>query len=493
MSMGRRDGKQPALWLASKDVATSPGHKFYEALNRLLEERFFDRHVESLCAEHYAGGGEGRPSIPPGVYFRMLLIGYFEGIESERGICWRCADSLSLRTFLRLLPTEATPEHSSLSRIRRRLPLTVYTEVFRFVLSVVESQGLLKGKQAGVDSTYLRADASMRSIVRRDTGVSYQDYLKELAKAEGIAEPTAEDCRRLDKKRKGRRTSNTDWQSATDADARIQRLKDGRTRLAYKPEHVVDLQTGAILAAEVYHANVADTASITSSLEAARANVLAVVEGSEEDTAKKDDDDDNQPPSGATTSRPNALGADEVEVVADKGYHKARTLRDLEERGFRPYIPERKQKGQRRWGDKGGTATARAFHANRSRVQRPKSKAMHRKRGELLERTFAHVCETGAHRRTRLRGLDNMRKRYVLQTAAANLGLVMRTLFGSGTPREMANRAREVTERCFAAFVILWCAMAHVVRRSLQRNEILPASTDLTVDRRFTTVFSTGC
>ena len=489
--MGERDTKQPEMWLSYKEVASSPGHRFYEKLNALLAERNFDRTVEALCAPHYAAEN-GRPSIPPGVYFRMLLIGYFEGIESERGIAWRCADSLSLRTFLGLLPSESSPDHSSLSRIRQRLPLALYSEVFRLVLGVVESKGLLKGKQAGVDSTYLRADASMRAIVRRDTGASYQEFLKGLAQAEGLAEPTAEDCRRLDQKRKGRTTSNKDWQSKTDADARIRKLKDGRTRLSYKPEHVVDLETGAILAAEVHHADIADTASITASLEAARANINAVVERVEQESAK--DDDDDAPPT--ASAGPSALGADAVEVVADKGYHKAQTLRDLNDRGFRTYIPERKQKGHRRWTDKGGTPTSRAFHANRARVKRPKSKALHRKRGELLERTFAHICETGAHRRTRLRGIDNMRKRYVLQCAAANLGLVMRTLFGSGTPRELANRAREAAQRCFAAFFTLPLVMANITRHCLRNAAAKigflarPAWTPIRVT---TTAFSTGC
>lgn len=491
--MGERDAKQPAMWLSYKEVAASPGHRFYEKLNALLAERGFDREVEALCAPHYAEDN-GRPSIPPGVYFRMLLIGYFEGIESERGIAWRCADSLSLRTFLGLLPSESSPDHSSLSRIRQRLPLALYGEVFRLVLGVVESKGLLKGKQAGVDSTYLRADASMRAIVRRDTGASYHEFLKGLAQAEGIAEPTAEDCRRLDQKRKGRTTSNKDWQSKTDADARIRKLKDGRTRLAYKPEHVVDLETGAIMAAEVHHADIADTASIAASLEAARANINAVVARVETESAKDDSDDDDAPPS--ASAGPSALGADDVEVVADKGYHKAQTLRELNDRGFRTYIPERKQKGHRRWTDKGGTPTSRAFHANRARVKRPKSKALHRKRGELLERTFAHICETGAHRRTRLRGIDNMRKRYVLQCAAANLGLVMRTLFGSGTPRALANRAREAAERCCAAILVVWFAMANVVRRGPRTA----AAKIGFLARRFSppirvtrTAFSTGC
>lgn len=448
MSMGRREGQQSDMWISHKDVAGGPGHRFYDKLNELLAERRFDREVEALCAKYYAGADEpGRPSIPPGVYFRMLLVGYFEGIESERGIAWRCADSLSLKQFLGVATTAETPDHSSLSRIRKRLPKEVYVEVFRTILSVVESRGLLKGRVVGVDSTYLRADASMRAIVRRDTGESYRKYLERLAKAEGIAKPTAEDCRRMDKKRK-KKTSNREWASSTDPDARITRLKDGRTRLAYKPEHVVDLDTGAIIAAEMHAADLGDAASLPASLEAARANVLATAERAGKEN--HDDDDEDPPATGSTDD------SKKVEVIADKGYHKAELLRQLEEAGFRPYIPERRQKTRRRWRDKGGLATALSFYANRARVKRSKSKALHRRRGELVERTFAHLCETGGHRRTRLRGADNMHKRYLLQAAAANLGLVMRKAFGCGTPREMAARARAVF--VFIAAMVVWTA-----------------------------------
>jgi transposase len=488
MSMGKRGERQSQMWVSHKDVAGGPGHRFYDKLNELLTERGFDRDVEALCAPHYAESkGPGRPSIPPGIYFRMLLVGYFEGIESERGIAWRCADSLSLKRFLGLNVTDATPDHSSLSRIRARLSKEVYEQVFRLVLGVVESRGLLRGKVVGVDSTYLRADASMRNIVRRDNGVSYQEYLKELAKAEAIKKPTAEDCRRMDKRRKGKKTSNKEWESSTDPDARITRLKDGRTRLAYKPEHVVDLDTGAIVAAEMHAADVADAASLPVSLETARENVLATVGRADAD-AKRDDDDD--PPSGTSAAEESTTA--KVEVVADKGYHKAETIRDLGDAGFRTYIPERKQKTRRRWGDKGGTATAKAFHANRARVAGEKSKALHRRRGELLERTFAHICETGAHRRTRLRGIENVHKRYLLQAAAANLGLVMRTAFGYGTPRELAARVRAVIVLLLA--MALWPAR-YIARVFTGVLEFLAGvGAELTPTRRLSGAgSSTGC
>lgn len=436
MSMGKRQEKQAGLWHVAAELPQSPGHKFYEKLNELLGAADFDRRVESLCARFYADeGNTGRRSIPPGVYFRMLLVGYFEGIESERGICWRCSDSLSLRSFLGLLPTESVPDHSSLSRIRERLDAAVYEEVFRLVLGIVEKQGLLRGKVAGVDSTYLRADASMKTIVRKDSGQQYQAYLKRLCEEQGIPNPTAEDCRRLDRKRKGKRTSNRDWTSPTDPDARITRLKDGRTRLGYKAEHVVDMESGVVVAAAIHSADQGDTATVIASVEAARENLAS--------TSRKNQSDDDEPktPGG---------GAKTISLVADKGYHKAELLKDLKNRRFRTYFSVPKSTGTHRWTDKGGHYTARAYRANRDRVESDKGKKLLRSRGELIERSFAHVLETGGHRRTRLRGKDNVRKRYLIQVAALNLGLAMRQLLGQGTPKQHA----EARKRFVA--ILLW-------------------------------------
>ena len=440
--MGRREDEQTPMWLAGPDLARSPGHRFYEKLNELLAEAKFDRRVEQLCARYFeADDRPGRPSIAPGVYFRMLFVGYFEGIESERGLEWRCSDSLSLRTFLGVQVTERVPDHSSLSRMRSRLDGAVYDEVFRVVLGIVESKGLLRGKVAGVDSTYLRADASMKTIVRKDTGADYTTYLKKLCAAQGIENPTVEDARRMDRKRKGKKASNKDWESPTDADARIVRLKDGRTRLGYKAEHVVDLETGAVVAAEVYSAEESDTGTLRPSLEAARENIDAARADAVRDAS---DDDDDAPPPAAPTGDTRAT----IEVVADKGYHKVELLLELRRAEYRTYIPVPDQKGQRQFGDKGGMLGREAFHDNRKRVRRAKGKKLLRLRGERIERTFAHACETGAHRRVRLRGRDNVRKRYLAHVAALNLGLVMRRLFGHGTPRQAANAV-------FAAIVAL--------------------------------------
>jgi transposase len=428
MAMGRWQAKQRSLFVEAERMPLGPRHRFYDALNELLKEAGFDEHVETLCEMAFeARSRGGRPSIPPGVYFRMLLLGYFEGIESERGICWRCEDSLSLKRFLGYEAHEPTPEHSTLSRMRSRLPARIYEEVFRFVMRVLNEKGLLRGHVAGIDSTYLRADASMKSIVRKGSGEGYKGYLRKLAKEAGIEQPTEEELRRFDRNRKGKKTSNEEWESATDPDAEIVRLKDGRTRLGYKAEHVVDMETGALLAVDVMPATTSDAASIESSIELAEKNVEQALTSDDEGP----DDNDDDAASG---------GRHIQEVTADKGYHKAATIRSLEEKRVRTYIPERAQKGKRHWDKHGGRATAQAVYRNRARVQRAKGKRLQRQRGELIERSFAHVCETGQHRRVRLRGEENVRKRYLIQAAAYNLSLLMRQMLGAGTPREAVAR-----------------------------------------------------
>ncbi|WP_197525064.1 transposase [Botrimarina hoheduenensis] len=270
--MRRRGREQQAeLFVTADRLPKSEGHVFYRKLNGLLGEAGFDTFVEGLCEPCYADPSRGgRPSVPPGVYFRMLVVGYFEGIGSQRGIAWRCADSLSLRGFLGVPLTESTPDHSSLTRIRDRLSIEIHTRVFQFVLALAKEQGLLKGKTVAVDSTTLEADAAMKSIVRRDSGEDWKEYLRRLMQEEGLSEeddePSDEDLRRFDKQRKNKRVSNEEWFSPTDPDARIAKLKDGRTHLAYKAEHVVDIDTELILAAEVYHADHSDQQTLADSV-----------------------------------------------------------------------------------------------------------------------------------------------------------------------------------------------------------------------------------
>ena len=284
----------------------------------------------------------------------------YNALISERGLEGRFADSLSPRQFLGFPLTQRIPDHSTLSRTRQRLPLAVRQAVSTLILGIVETKGLLKGRVLGVDSTYLRADASMKAIVRRDTMESYTEFVTRLATEAGVDIPTAEEARRLDRKRKSKKASNREWVSRTDKDARIAKLKDGRTRLTYKPEHVVDLETGAIVAAVVPGADVAAPASLKMSLGRAEANLQAA-RGGDPEAAQQEDPaptEDDTPPCGR---QPRG------KVVADKGYHKATLLQRLKVQRYRTYIPERRQAGRRRWTDKGGTPTAVAFHQNRAR------------------------------------------------------------------------------------------------------------------------------
>lgn len=481
--MGRRKAKQKSLFVEAERMPSGPRHRFYDALNKLLDDAGFDAHVEALCAMSFEPRSQGgRPSIAPGVYFRMLLLGYFEGIESERGICWRCEDSLSLKRFLGYEAHEPTPDHSTLSRMRSRLPARTYQEVFRFVMRVLNEKGLLRGKVAGIDSTYLRADASMKSIVRKGSGEGYKGYLRKLAREAGIEQPTEEELRRFDRNRKGKKTSNEEWESPTDPEAEIVRLKDGRTRLGYKAEHVVDMETGALLAVDVMAATTSDAASIESSVELAEKNVEQASSAHE----TRDDDDDNDDDDDVSGGR------HIQEITADKGYHKAATIRSLEGKHVRTYIPERVQKGKRHWEKHGGRATAQAVYRNRARIQRAKGKGLQRKRGELIERSFAHVCETGQHRRVRLRGEENVRKRYLIQAAAYNLSLVMRQVMGAGTPRQAVARLQAIL--ALVHTLIAWVASCATGRRLTLNTRALRPLLALT-PRRWSPEAgtSTGC
>ena len=412
MSMSKRQTQhQQEFWIKTTSIAASPGHPFYQRLNRLLDEHRFDRFVESRCERFYAKA-IGRPSIAPGVYFRMLLIGYFEGIDSERGIAWRCADSLGLREFLGYALDKRTPDHSSLSIIRGRLDIETHREVFQWVLKVLAKSGLLKGKTIGIDATTLEANAALRSIVRRDTDQPYEEFLTDLAKASGIESPTREDIARIDRKRP-KKGSNEDWYNPHDPDAKITKMKDGRTHLAHKAEHAVDLETGAIVAVTLQPANRGDTTTLYETLSETADNLAEL----------RDD-----------TQTSSCVEQDMLqEVVADKGYHSNQTMRDLAESDIRSYVSEPNYRGRRHWKDK--SAEQEAVYGNRRRIQNNRGKALLRKRGELVERPFAHCYETGGMRRTHLRTHARIFKRLLIHVAGCNLALVMRTLFGLGTPR----------------------------------------------------------
>ena len=442
MAMSKRqDGRQEDLWIPRDEVATSPGHPFYQRLNSLLADASFDRFVEGLSEKFYAKR-LGRPSIPPGVYFRMLLIGYFEGIDSERGIAWRCADSLALRKFLGYTLTENTPEHSSLSVIRNRIDLETHQEVFTWVLKVLAKRGLLEGKTIGIDATTLEANAALRSIVRRDTGESYEGFLKGLAKASGIETARREDLAKIDRKRP-KKGSNAQWMSPHDPDAKITKMKDGRTHLSHKTEHAVDLVTGAMVAVTVQPADRGDTTTVIQTAGEAMENLQDVAD---------------DPSAGER------LG-DEFfrELVTDKGYHSNETLLGFRQIGVRTYVSEPNRRGRRKW--KGRQEEQSAVYANRRRVKGQRGKRLMRKRGELLERSLTHCYDTGAMRRTHLRGHPNILKRLLVHVAGFNLSLVMRALFGVGKPRALqGSGATALTLAAAVMNTMMW------VRKSAYRR-----------------------
>lgn len=412
MAMGKRErDRQPPMWVPTTDLPTTAGHPFYARLNRVLRDHGFDDFVETQCQAFYAER-MGRPGLAPGIYFRLLLIGYFEGLESERGIAWRAADSLTLRDFLGLTLPEAPPDHSTISRTRRLIALEAHRAIFTWVLQCLGQAGLVKGKTIGIDATTLEANAALRSIVRRDTGEGYQEFLTQLAKQSGIETPTRADLARLDRHR-AKKGANDDWTHPQDPDAKITQMKDGRTHLAHKAEHAVDLDTGAIVGVTVQGADLGDTTTIEQTLPEAVEQLEAVAEATD-DAVKTGE-----------------------EVVADKAYHSKRIMLDLRILKLRTYISEPERPPQA-WIDQ--HAERDAVYANRRRIRGARGLRLLRRRGELLERPNAHLYDRGGMRRTHLRGHANILKRILVHAAGANLGLWMRTMLGVGTPRGLQGR-----------------------------------------------------
>ncbi len=421
MGTRKQREKQEDIWIAHTELASAPGHPFYQRLNELLEAQRSDEFVEGRCAK-FSAAKYGRPSLAPGIYFRSLLIGYFEGIDSERGIAWRLADSLALRRFVGIALDEYTPDHSTISSTRRLIDLDTHGEVFGWVLGVLADRGLLKGQRIAIDATTLEANAAMRAIVRRDTDENYEEFLRGLAKASGIATPTREDLARLDRNRK-KRMSNEEWKSPADEDARIAKMKDGRTLLAHKAEHAVDLDTGAVVAVTLQGADQGDTTTLEETLSEAGMAVAALV-GREAEQRP-----DEKP-------QVNVQGIEEL--VTDKGYHSGAVVERVKSYEVRSYILEKQQKGRRNW--QGKQLEQQAVYQNRRRVRCDYGKSLLRRRGELVERSFAHCYDTGGMRRTHLRGHQNILKRQLIHVGAFNLSLILRQALGAGTPREWRNR-----------------------------------------------------
>lgn len=408
MSMGKRKSSRAGeLFICAQDLPRSPGHSFYIRLNELLAEYGFDAFLEELCGRFYSQGG--RPSIPPGVYFRMLLCGYFEGIGSERAICWRISDSLSLREFVGIDLTESVPDHSSLSVIRNRFDEEVFESVFVKVMEILKSGGLLKGQTLGIDATILEANASLRNIVRRDSKETYRDYIGRLADEEREAEgkpglADAREARQRDRKRK-EKGKNEKWESPADPDAQITKTKRGSIRLGHKVEHAVDMDTGAIVGVEIFGGANGDTSTMPDTL----------------DTALK-----NLGQAGGPTPK---------SAVADSGYLSDAILELLEQYGLKIYIAPKHQK--RKFGEN-QEAQRRRHQRNLRMNSNSRGKRLQRQRGEKVERPFQHLYDRGDLRQLTLRGAVNNRKRLLIQAVGFNLGLIMRKAFNSGVPRAMA-------------------------------------------------------
>jgi transposase len=435
MAMGRRRKRvrQEGLWTPTAALPVSASHPFYQRLNQILDEKRFDEYVEEICKDFYADE-VGRPGLAPGIYFRLLMVGYFEGIDSERGIAWRASDSLSIRSFVRIALDESVPDHSTISRTRRLMDVETHQAVFQWVLQVLAEKKLLKGTTIGVDATTLEANAALRSIVRRDTGEKYEEFLTRLAKESGIETPTREQLAKLDRKRP-KKGSNEDWKHPHDPDARITKMKDGRTHLAHKAEHAVDMETGAIVAVTLHGADEGDTATIQETVAEAGERIATVVADAESDEAVKQ------------------VSADGPrEVVTDKGYHSRAVVRELTEWGVRTYCSE-PNRGQQRWS--GQAREQQAVYANRRRIRGERGLRLLRQRGEKLERWNQHLYDRGGMRRVHLRGRENILKRLVVHSGAANLGLLMRKLFGKGTPRGLAGALPAIisAEKAFTSFL----------------------------------------
>jgi transposase len=465
MAMAKRKyrRRQTAMWIATSDLPTTAAHPFYDRLNQILDDAGFDAHVEALCARFYAPT-MGRPGLAPGRYFRLLLVGYFEGLDAERAIAWRAADSFALRHFLGLELPEAPPDHSTISRTRRLIDLETHRAVFTWILQRLADAGLVKGQTIGIDATTLEANAALRSIVRRDTGDTYQEFLTQLAQASGIETPTREDLARIDRKR-AKKGSNDDWTHPHDPDAKITKMKDHRTHLAHKAEHAVDLETGAVVAVTVQDADEGDTATSIETLIEAAEQIETVV--------------------------PDSEGPEEV--VADKGYHSNQVMVDLEAVGIRSYISE-PDRGRRTWKD--NPEARAAVYRNRRRIRGARGKRLLRQRGERLERPFAHLYETGRMRRVHLRGHRNILKRVLLHAAALNLGLLMRTLVGVGTPRSLQGRIAACLCSLWS-FIRLpetrWDAIRAWYRPFLTPDDLRARCDDAPIDFSVATTSATGC
>jgi transposase len=410
-----RDTKAPReeeFWVEKRRLPAVKAGTFYRKLDETLREMEFAEKVREICRPSYKDASSGgRPGIVPAVYFKMLMIGFFENLPSERAIASRCEDSLSLRAFLGYDLAESTPDHSSLSVIRTRLGVEVYQGALEIVLTGLYEHGLLKGRDLGIDSSIIEANASLRELQHRNTEEAYWEYVKKLAAEAGIDPDDTGAVRRFDKRRKGRRTSNEDWVNPHDPDAKVGRTKDGACDMVYQPEHLTDLETGAIIRAEVRTGDRGDSQELSG----------RVLEGCR--TLAQVCEDPMQEKVGRS-------------LTADEGYFSVEEVCALQGEGIRTVMGD--PHGPRRNKDKQCKVTRQTLNSARRAVKSKSGKALLKRRGEHLERSFAHLLDHGGLRRATLRGAENLTKRQIAAAMAYDLSLLMRKIFGFGTPKQWA-------------------------------------------------------
>ena len=412
----QRQVQQGEFWIARQDLARVQASRFYDKLGQTLEEIEFTRKVHRLCAPLYSSEERGRPPIDPVVYFKMLMVGFLENLSGERAIAARCADSLMIRKFLGYELDEETPHHSSFTIIRQRLSAEVYQAVFDIILEGLRRHGLLRGKNLGIDSSMIEANASLRALQNRNTGEAYWEYVKGLAADAGVDREDTVAVRRFDRQRPGRKTSNEEWVNPNDPDAKVARAKNGASDMLYRPENIVDLDTGAIYSAQVRKADEADTEGLAERVIGA----AALVETMRKETL-------------AATQKP--VPAATATLTGDKGYYCVAELEPIQQSRIKTVISD--PINNRRLDKLSSSQQASVRQARRSATSKY-GKALLRRRGMHIERSFAHILDSGGMRRTTLRGQSNLDKRYKIAAATYNLSQLMRHLFGSGTSKQAA-------------------------------------------------------
>jgi transposase len=440
----KKKAAQGEFWMAAHQLATSAKTTFYARLDETLESFGFAEKVRALCAPAYKNTNAGRPGIDPAVYLKMIMVGFFEDLPSERAIAARCADSIAIRSFLNYSLEEKTPDHSTFTVIRQRLGLEIYQEIFTLTLQALREHGLLRGKNLGIDSSVIEANASLRALVNRNTEEAYWEYVKRLAAENGIDPNDTAAVRKFDRHRPGK-GSNKEWQNPFDPDARIGKTKDGATDMIYKPEAVVDLDTGAIVQADVHPGDHADHQEMATRVLEAQQTI-------------------NQ----ASGEKPDTLTIQSV--TSDKGYYAVSELQTLQQEGIRTVISD--PIGNRRV-DKLDKEERRAVRAAKRSVQSKSGKDLLQRRGMHIERSFAHILDAGGMRRTTLRGEENLNKRFKLAASIYNLSQLMRKIFGFGTPKQLAAAMERGGRPLFSLFALVlllvqdWIdtttALAHVI------------------------------